>query len=96
MCTYRVTSVKEILGVLIPHFDKYPLRTQKAADCSIFKEIVTIMDRNGHLTVEGLQTILNLRASLNLGLSEALKAAFPNTIPVARSLVLKPEVPHAE
>ncbi len=40
-----------------------------------------------HLTIEGLIKILALKASLNLGLSENLKVAFPNVIPVKRPLV---------
>lgn len=34
--------------------------------------------------MEGIQTIINIRASLNLGLSEVQKVNFPNTIPVIR------------
>ena len=47
-----------------------------------------MMERKEHLTQEGLQAILNLKASLNLGLSEKLKTAFPNTIPVDRPEVV--------
>jgi hypothetical protein len=36
------------------------------------------MDRKEHLTKEGLQQIINLRASINLGLSEKLKTEFPD------------------
>jgi hypothetical protein len=42
-CTYRVDMLKDILGVVIPHFDKYPLVTQKLADYKLFKEIVSLM-----------------------------------------------------
>ena len=45
------------------------------------------MDHKKHLTVEGLQQIVNLRAAINLGLSDELKAAFPNIISVKRPLV---------
>ena len=38
------------------------------------------MQRREHLTTSGLQEIIKLRASLNLGLSDELKAAFPKTI----------------
>ena len=40
-----------------------------------------------HLLKEGLQDIINLRASINLGLSEDLKTAFPNTISVPRPIL---------
>lgn len=42
------------------------------------------MQRGEHLTVEGLQSIVNIRASLNKGLSPALLEAFPNSVPVSR------------
>ena len=45
------------------------------------------MNRKKHLTEEGLQQIVNIRASMNKGLSPELKVAFPNTIPVSRPLV---------
>ena len=40
-----------------------------------------IMQRGEHLTIEGIQKIVNIRASLNKGLTTVLKTAFPNCIP---------------
>jgi hypothetical protein len=85
---YQVTSLQDLTNVIIPHFEKYPLITQKKADFELFKRVVDIMNRKGHLTSDGLQEIVNIRASINLGLSEDLKAAFPDTIPVTRPLVV--------
>jgi hypothetical protein len=34
-----------------------------------------------HSTLEGIQKIVNIKASLKLGLSNDLKKAFPKTIP---------------
>lgn len=92
MCAFRVSSPKQILNKIIPHFDKYFLITQKQADYLLFKKIVMLMERGEHLKLEGLQAIINIRASLNLGLSEVLKAAFPKIIPVVRPLVPKAEI----
>ena len=72
-CTYRVDKLKDILEVIIPHFDKYPLVTQKLADYILFKKIVNLMVNKEHLTLEGLKTMLSFKSSLNLGLSEELK-----------------------
>lgn len=80
--SYRVNVHKDLIGVIIPHFDKYPLITKKRADYELFKQVVDLMGRKEHLTSDGLQKIVNIRASLNNGLSDALKAAFPNTKPV--------------
>jgi hypothetical protein len=65
------------------------LLTQKQADFLLFKSIIDTMNRKEHLSNVGFQKILNLKASLNRGLSHrsALKVAFPNTIPVQRPTV---------
>ena len=52
------------------------------------------MSRGEHLQKEGLQTIVNIRASLNLGLSQVLKEAFPDTIPVTRAINSSQVIPH--
>lgn len=111
-----VRGLKEILTYVLPHFDMYPLITQKKADYLLFKEIALMMKKGEHpiffnkkknekikkinfflfLKEAGLQQIVNIRASLNLGLSDVLKAAFPNTIPAARPLISKQEIPHLE
>lgn len=63
----------------------------------LFKKIVLLIEQGEHLTVNGLQAILNIRATLNLGLSEVLKAAFPYTIPVTRPHnTIRAEIPHSE
>jgi hypothetical protein len=40
--------------------------------------------RGEHLTVEGIQKIVSIKASMNNGLSDLLKNSFPNIIPVQR------------
>jgi hypothetical protein len=52
-----------------------------------------MMDKKVHLTEEGLQKIINIRASLNKGLSPSLKEAFPNSVPVPRPLVEDYNIP---
>lgn len=87
MAFFKVQSLKDILTVVIPHFDKYPLMTQKRADYLLFREIAFKMSRREHLKIKGIQEILNLKASLNLGLAEADLEAFPETRPAPRPLV---------
>lgn len=84
---YRIASLHDLINVVLPHFDKYPLNSQKRADYFLFKEIVLLIKNKEHLTIEGIQKIVNLRASINLGGSESLKEAFPNTVPVERSVI---------
>jgi hypothetical protein len=49
-----------------------------------------------HLSKEGLQGIVNIRASLNFGLSEDLKEVFPETKPVQRPDVEDKQIPDPE
>ena len=88
---YRVNSLKEILTTIIPHFDKYPLITQKWADFILFKDIVNLMSNKQHLTMEGLHKIVSLKKSLNLGLSDELNTAFSNIVVINRPLIKNPE-----
>ena len=46
-----------------------------------------IMQRKEHLTAEGLQKIVNIRASLNKRLTPLLLETFPNTVALARPLL---------
>jgi hypothetical protein len=73
---FKVQSPKDLNNVIIPHFDKYPLVSQKRADYILFKSILEMMNRREHLTKEGVDEIVRIRASLNLGLSQKLKAIF--------------------
>ena len=88
-CSYRVYSLKDLINVIIPYFEQYPLVSQKKADFanSLFKSIVEIMDKRKHLTNEGLQQIVNIKASMNNGLSDTHTAAFPNIEAVPRPVV---------
>ena len=74
---YAVDSVKEI-PVILNHFDKYPLITHKLSDYLIFKQCFEIIKQGEHLTERGLLEIISLKSSLNLGLPDYLKNAFPN------------------
>ncbi len=71
---YSVDNLKDLKTVIIPHFKKYPLLTQKAADFILFEEIVELIDRKSHLTLDGIQQIINIKASMNLGISDAIKS----------------------
>lgn len=89
---YSVKSAKDIYSIIIPHFDKYPLLTQKKADFELFKAIVELIIKEQHLTREGLIKIVELRASLNKGLSPELEKSFPNIIPVKRPIIKSTEI----
>jgi hypothetical protein len=74
---YRVQSRKEIINVIIPHFDKYLLLTEKQNDYNIFKNIILIQNSSIFNSTDVLE-VLQLKEGLNWGLSINLKKEFPN------------------
>ena len=74
---YTVESIKE-LQVIVDHFNKYPLVTEKASDFKIFNQCFEIIKQKEHLTEKGLLKLISLKSSLNWGISSSLKEAFPN------------------
>lgn len=83
---YSIDSIED-LNKLIIHLEKYPLLTQKAADFLLFKKAVKLVNNKAHLTVEGLNQIVNIKASMNLGLSDMLKSEFAGYTPVERPVI---------
>jgi hypothetical protein len=73
--------------IILDHFDKYPLITQKRADYLLFKRAFEIIQRKEHRTPDGFREILSIKAAINLGLSDSLKEAFPEIVPVERPKV---------
>lgn len=94
-CAFRVRKLKELIE-LVKFFDKYPLISLKRGDYLLFKQIVSIMQLKEHITLEGLQKIVNIRATLNFGLSKELQLMFPETIPVPRPLRETYVIPHSD
>lgn len=62
---YSVESLSE-LGIILNHFDKYPLITQKLAmDFLLFKRAYEIVKCRKHLTVKDLKEVLSLKVSID-------------------------------
>lgn len=72
-----VNSIED-LGIVIEHMDKFPLLTQKYVDFLLFKQAFEMIILKNHLTSEGLQELVKIKASMNKGLTDELNLAFPN------------------
>lgn len=92
LVNYSIDSKKDLTN-LINHLEKYPLLTQKAADFILFKEVVKLMNNKEHLSIEGLYKIINLKASMNKGLSDFLKSEFNDFTPVERQVINTENIP---
>ena len=82
---FRISTLKDIINIIIPYFDNYPLITKESSDYILFKQVALLMLNKEHNNLEGLQKIVKLRASLNLGLSKDLKEAFPEAVAIKKS-----------
>jgi len=62
---FVVTSLTQILTVLIPLFDKSPVRDGKLQSYLIFKKVALMMKEKEHLTSEGTVKIIQLAYFMN-------------------------------
>ncbi|OAX31509.1 homing endonuclease [Rhizopogon vinicolor AM-OR11-026] len=92
MLQFRVESIKDLAKV-INHFDSYPLITKKYADYILFKKAYNIFLNKEHLNKEGLEKFVGFKASMNKGLSDSLKLAFPNVAVIKKSKVIDSKIP---
>lgn len=83
---FRVSDINSLINIIIPHFKKYKLITNKNGDFILFEKIVKLMHEKQHRNIQGLTKILEYKAALNWGLSEKLKEAFPLIEPAIRSI----------
>jgi hypothetical protein len=63
---YTVHSQRDIIGVVIPFFQQYPLQLpSKRSSFKIFCQIVNLVEQKRHLTKEGIEEIRKLKAMMN-------------------------------
>jgi len=86
--SFNVSRLQDLVFVILPHFKDYPLLTQKSIDFQLFSSIVELINKGLHRTEEGLNQIVAMKAAMNRGLSEKLKAGFPNVTAVVRENAL--------
>jgi Heme/copper-type cytochrome/quinol oxidase, subunit 3 len=91
---YSVQSRRDLTNAIIPHFDQYPLITQKKADYFLFKQAVEMLCLNAQSDIRGVQDILSLKAAMNKGLSDKLNSEFCwNVIPAERPTINFERIP---
>lgn len=62
---YEVRNISDLVEIIIPHFEKYPLRTSKTEDFAKFAKICRMMKRNLHLNIKKLGEIIELAYQMN-------------------------------
>jgi hypothetical protein len=62
---WETRKLLELRLVVIPHFDRYPLRSSKHRDFELFADICERMARGEHLVCAGLVEIVRLAGQMN-------------------------------
>ncbi len=62
---FETRSVSDLATKIVPHFERYRLRSSKQKDFERFAAIVQLMQRGAHLSQEGFAEIVRLSVALN-------------------------------
>lgn len=62
---YRIRSISQIENHLLPFLADNPLLTVKSLDFIDFIKVFEIMKAKNHLTMEGIQTIREIKSNMN-------------------------------
>jgi hypothetical protein len=65
MWRFGVRRLGDLVGQIIPFFERYPLITAKAGDFVRFAEAVRLMEKGVHLKMDGLQRIASIAQTIN-------------------------------
>jgi hypothetical protein len=80
---YKVQNKRDLTNIIVPHFEKYLLLTEKQNDFILFKKTLDILDCS-LLNSQDIKRIIELKGSLNRGLSLVLKEQFPDVSSIER------------
>jgi hypothetical protein len=83
---YRIQSIKDMASI-IKHFDNYPLLSEKQIDYELIKKAFNIIYNKEHLTQNGLNKVIALKACLKRGISSNISLAFSDVILIDRPRV---------
>ncbi len=62
---YEVRGIEDLVEWIIPHFEKYPLRSSKRRDYESFATICRLMYERGHHSKKGFMEIIDLACAMN-------------------------------
>lgn len=89
----KITNLNEIYQHVIPHFKEYPLQGMKKLDYDLWVQCAELVLNKEHLQKEGLYKILSIKSVLNKGLSDKLKAIFPDVKAIDKPIFEVVDIP---
>jgi len=64
---YESRSTSDLLGRIVPHFERFPLKGSKARSFDGFSHICRMIEQGDHLEPAGLREIIAIASEMNLG-----------------------------
>ena len=64
---YRVRGKEHLLKTIIPFFEKHPLKSKKRVNFEKFRKILLLMERERHLSSDGIEEIRAIASQMNRG-----------------------------
>jgi len=61
----QIINIKDIQDIIIPFFEKHPIQGKKSLDFLDFKKVAELIKNKEHLTREGFDKILEIKAKMN-------------------------------
>lgn len=61
----EISKFTDIVNIIIPFFDKYPIQGIKSLDFADFKKVASIVEDKGHLTLNGYNNIMSIKGGMN-------------------------------
>jgi hypothetical protein len=71
---YEARAVGDLVGSIIPHFERFPLQGDKARSCAGFCCVCRMIEQGDHLQRAGLREIVDIAYEMNLGKRRHSKA----------------------
>lgn len=62
---YEVRDIRNLVGVVIPHFWSYPLLSGKRFDFERFAAVCELMSHGMHLSIDGFRLVADLAMAMN-------------------------------
>ena len=86
---FKISNLNDIINVVIPHFDKYPLITSKNLNFNDFKKAIFIIKSGEHLTENGIKKLMEIISLMNT--KRSFKDKWEFSFNQASNLELHPE-----
>lgn len=86
---YQIRDINSIINIVIPHFENYPLFSQKYNDFIVFKKMIELIKNGDHLNNCGIEELISLKSILNRGISDNLNLVLKEK---EKTVLIKPDL----